>query len=387
MTTPTRHAVALALSLLLGHFTPASAQAQSYTATLLNRPSGATSCHESQFTARLSDNGDVATTCAVPKVTLASIFGVLAGGGAAGAGSKAVVWRAGNGTARTLGGTLTQTNTSASGILSDGTVVGYAFNDNNSQALSAWKASTRAAYALPSGYSSWFLGSMSPGGKVQLLQLRDLSPFGMSFALVSNGVAKKLPPPPSACGVLNASFNTHSWAINNVGQMALLRSVYANTASSHQNTGTLCLWTGNAWVVSGDTPNYQDPVYFDTNFYDLGLLGLSDSGQVLLQQVVKFTWAAGSGFQQVDPSTWAYGADGDVLGGASPTATSLGVTARLWRQGQLVELGQLATAPTGYQLSTALATNARGQVLVLAQSTRNAVVTSGDSRLVLLTPR
>jgi hypothetical protein len=382
MTMPPRHAVALALGLLLSAIAPVQAQAQTFTATLLNRPSGATSCFESLLEPELGDNGDVVATCSTPKVSLAGFFGAIIGGGS-GIGetaSKATVWRAGSAAPRTLTGTLSQTNTLTVGILSDGTVLGYAFN-NSGQTLSAWKTTTRATYALPAGYSAWSLNQVSPGGKVILLRLKDQSSFGMGIATVTNGVAKKLPTPPSACGQVGSSFNSFGWRVNDLGHVVVLRNQHLYENYTSTQVGTVCLWNGSGWVVSDPTPNYQDPIRFDTQSYDLLLADFNNSDQVLLQQVTPFQWQAGTGYQQVDKAIVAYGAGTDVMGGDDSTA-------KLWRNGQLIDLQAASTGvPSGLRLSKAIGSNAKGQVLVLTQPTSATANNVPDTRLVLLTPR
>jgi hypothetical protein len=377
----TRTACALAIGLLCA----TAASAQSFTATLLNRPSGATYCHESLLEPLLGDNGDVIATCNSPKVSLAGFFGAIlgGGGGVAETSSKATVWRAGSATPRTLAGTLagtvTQTNTTPVGILADGTVLGYAFN-NNGQTLSAWKTTTRANYALPSGYGGWVLDQVAPAGKVILLRQNDLSAFGMGIATVTAGVAKRLPSPPSACGKVGSSGNSFDWVVNDLGQVAVLRMRKVSGNYSTSNIGTVCLWNGSAWVVSADAPSFVDPVYFDTDFYGMTLQGLNNQGQVLLRQVNPLQWQAGVGFQQLDKAIDTYGAGSDLLG-------SDGSSAKLWRNGQPIDLNQASTVPAGYTLVRAIGSNARGQVLVITQPVAAASSSLPEPRLVLLTPR
>ncbi len=373
-----RTACALALSLCCA----GAAQAQSFTATLLNRPSGAADCAESLWEPQLGHNGDVVSTCSTPSVSLAGFFGALAGGGGSGQTwtNKATVWRAGSATPRSLGGTLSQPQTSATGILADGTVLGYAYSTSGGQTLSAWKTTTRATYALPSGYSGWVLDQVSNAGQVILLRKAELNSFGQSLATVTAGVAKKLPTPPSACGKVGSSSNSFDWRVNDLGQVAVLRVRSVTQEYGTSNIGTVCLWNGSTWIVSGDTPSFVDPVYFDTDFYGLSLRGLNNQGQVLLNQVTPLLWEAGAGFKQVERGITAFGAGTDLLG-------SDGSHARLWRNGQPIDLHAASTPVAGYTLVQALGSNAKGQVLVLTQPVQATANSLAQPRLVLLTPR
>lgn len=356
------------------------AQAQNFNATLLTRPAGTDTCFEAQGKPVLGPHGEIGTDC---NLRTASIFGAPVSAG------RAVVWRGGSATGTVLPGTLLQPRTTQMGLLADGTVLGYAYS-GNSATLSAWKGSTRSNRSLPAGYSGWELDRISPDGQTQLIFKRnDGSAYGRGFALVKAGVVKLVASPPAACGSLNTTSEKPGWVINNVGQMALSRTqqIYNSANGSIDRPGTLCLWDGAQWQVSARTPNYMHPTAFDADLYDMSLRGLNDQGEVLADRQAKFTWHPSRGFNQVDERAWVYTASGELAGGASVTATDFSVKAVLWRNGQAVHLDQLATAPAGYQLSTVLAANARGEVLVLAQATGSAPASSLNSRLVLLTPR
>ncbi len=370
----------LASSMLL--MVTSLAQAQSYTATLLKRPSGADSCSEVREGASfLSVNGDVSTTCTMLNVAFlgAPFLGT----------SKATVWRAGSATARTLAGTLTLPRTNANGMLSDGTVVGVSYGSGNSAAPSAWKTTTRANYPMPAGYSGWEIDRTSPDGQTVLIRRRnDGSAYGHSFALIKAGVARAVTPPPAACGSLNGGGEHHSWVINNLGHMAIGHSkVIRVPNASDDEPGTVCIWDGDTWHVSPRTPNFTFPDGTSADSYELNLQAFSDQGEVLVNRIVKFTWHATQGFKQVNARARTFTSTGEIAGGAEPTSTDYREKAVLWRNGQPVQLSEVATAPAGYQLSTVLATNPRGQVLVLAQALGDTVASTLKSRLVLLTPR
>jgi hypothetical protein len=381
--TPT--ACALAFSLLCA----ATAQAQSFSATLLQRPSGNDGCRENMFFSQLLDNGDVIGTCGFPALSFQGWLAALSGLGVPEYTSRAVVWRNGSsGTPRLLSGPTDQPGTSAYGELADGTVLGYTFNKERAT-LSAWKGSTRSTYALPAGYATWQLNQVSRDGQTLLISLLDNSRFGRSFALVKAGVVNRLPDLPAACGAVNNASGVYKWAINRSGQMAVLRDRVEEDlqtkAKSH--LGTVCLWDGGTWQVSPDTPNYRDPVTFDSQHYDLRLQGFNDQGEVLMrQQQAAFTWQPQRGYQALDTRVWSLGAAGDSGGGAYPGSYTDTTPAVLWRNGQLIELSKAATAPFGYRLVTVVGTNARGQVLVVAQSTAK-TLNPANNRLVLLTPR
>ena len=366
----------------------AQAQAQTYTAKLLNQPSGVSFCVYKE--ARLSNNGDVTANCFMPRVTLAGIAAALAGGNGAQSTPRAYAWRNG-GSAQVLSGSLTKPRSYGHGILADGTVLGYIGTSNGSDEigdLSAWKGSTRSAVALPAGYAApWRVDTVSPGGATRLLW-RNSGPSGMDFATWINGQARTLPGMPAACGVLGTTYNIHRWAVNDAGQVAVLRQVQDNpfVSTSNRVVGTICLWDGGRWQVSPPSINYEDPELFDSDFYEMELQGVSPAGRVMVRQgFAAYDWAPGQQAQRLGNLVRAYGANDELLGGDHPSGSQLKAPATIWRNGQALDLSQAATAPSGYYLATALSTNLKGQVLVVAQSTSN--VGNTGNRLVLLTPR
>jgi hypothetical protein len=380
-------ACALALSLLC--VGAALAQTQSFSATLLKRPGGNDGCGENTFRTQLLDNGDVLGTCSFPALSLQGWLAALAGQGVPEYTSRATVWRSGSSsTPRLLNGPSGQPGSYAVGELADGTVLGYAYGKSPAT-LSAWKGSTRSNHALPAGYTTWQLDHVSRDGQTQQISLRDNSRFGRAFALVKAGLVTRLPDLPAACGAVNNASGVYTWAVNGSGQMVVLRERVEEDpqTKSKSHLGTLCLWDSGTWQVSPDTPNYRDPVTFDSRSYDLSLQGLNDQGAVLLrQQQAAFTWHPQQGFQALDNRARSLGAAGDVGGGAYPGSYTDTTPAVLWRNGQLIELSKAATAPFGYRLVTVVGTNARGQVLVVAQSTAR-TLNPANNLLVLLTPR
>jgi hypothetical protein len=368
----------------------AQAHAQSYTAKLLNQPTGASSCINVE--AKLSENGDVTANCFMPRVTLAGIAVALVGGLAAQTTPRAVAWRNGSGSAQVLSGTLGKPMSYGRGVLADGTVMGYIGSNNMADDaigdLSAWKGSSRSAVSLPSGYAKpWFLEDISRGGVARLLTRRG-GMAGIEFAIWLNGKASTLPTMPAACGVLGTLYNAHSWTLNDAGQVAVLRQERDDpmTTTITRHTGTLCLWDGGRWQVSPPSPNYFDAEGFSSDYYEMTLQGLSNSGKAMVRQGFGvYEWAPGQASVQLDPLVRAYGQQGEWLGGDSPYGSRQSAPASVWRNGQRVDLSQVATAPSGYHLSTAVAANQKGQILVIAQ--KLSATSNGSNRLVLLTPR
>ncbi|MEY4765993.1 MAG: hypothetical protein RI907_2666 [Pseudomonadota bacterium] len=378
--------VALAAAVTL--MAPGLAQAQAFSATLLKRPSGNDGCGENMFRTQLTDSGDVVGTCNFPAVSVQGWLAALSGQGVPEYTTRATVWRGGSGTPRLLNGLAGQAGTYAVGGLADGTVLGYAYGKVPAT-LSAWKGTTRSNYSLPAGYSGWQLDRVSRDGQTLLIAQADTSRFGRSFALVKGGAVTRLPDLPAGCGAVNNSSGVYTWAINNSAQVVVLRDRTEEDVSIKRryHVGTVCLWDGSAWQVSPDTPNFFDPVTFDSNGYELSLQGINDRGEVLVrQQQAAFTWHPQQGYTALDRRAWSLGAAGDVGGGTYPGSYTEAGPAVLWRNGQLLELGKVATAPIGYRFINVLGTNARGQVLAVAQSTAK-TINPANNLLVLLTPR
>lgn len=367
----------------------AQAQAQTYTAKLLNQPSGASFCIYRE--ARLSENGDVAANCFMPRVTLAGIAVALAGGNGAQTTPRAVAWRNG-GSAQVLSGSLTKPKSYSNGILADGTVLGYigsnSLGDDGLGDLSAWKGSSRSTLALPAGYTApWRLETVSRGGVTRLLW-RNSGASGMAFATWINGQARTLPTMPSACGVLGTTYNTHTWAVNDAGQVAVLRQVQDSplVSTSNRVVGTICLWDGSRWQVSPPSVNYEDPELFNSDFYEMELQGVSPAGRVMVRQgFAVYDWAPGQTVQALGRLVRGYGAANELIGGDHPSGSQQKAAATIWRNGQALDLNQATTAPAGYYLASVLSTNLKGQVLAVAQSL--STNTNTGNRLVLLTPR
>ena len=357
-------------------------QAQSYSARLLSNPSSAKSCTMRE--ARLSAAGDVSANCFFPRVTLAGIFVAINGGLAGQTTSKAVVWRGTATSATTLSGSLTQPRSYSLGMLPDSSVLGYIGSNSNDDykaaTLSQWKGSSRSKYNLPTTYSSWLVEQISRTGSSLLLTDSDTT-FGPRFAVIRNGIATTLPPLPQACGTVRQDFQTQSWRVNDNGQVALLFEQDLSYTPPYNNSEpyvhTACLWTGINWTVSPAR----------STEYAMELLDVSSNGTMMLRQLDNtLEWHAQGQVQTIDSKVRGYGDQDMWLGGSSPNSGQTGAPASLWRNGQQVDLTQISTAPAGYTLGTAIDSNAKGQVLVLAKATK-AGATTGDIRLVLLTPR
>lgn len=381
------------LAALGGLLLAATAQAQTHTATLLARPSGAESCYETSRTVQLAANGDVATRCDVPQPFLA-FLNVLSGTGGPVSSSRTVVWRGGSATAKTLAGTSSQPKILLQGALADGAILGTIFNSSSST-LSIWRGTTRSNYALPSGYTTWQLEKTSRDGQTLLISQKDSSRFQLGLALVKGGVVTRLPSPPLACGTWGAANDRHEWTLNSQGQVALLRARKTTNAllGATSTIGKVCLYGSSQggqagdWLVSEDTPVYHDEYGVDNRSYGMDLLDLSDHAEVLIDQRGRYSWRPGTGFQQTDPAIVGYGHDGDVLLGSRPTDSAITAEAGVQRNGQTLTLSAFAPAPSGYRYATALGTTARGHILALAVPTSATVISSSAARLVLLQPR
>lgn len=380
---------------------PALSQAQSYTTRLLTQPSGAKFCINQE--ARLSAAGDVNVNCFYPRVTLAGIWVALNGGLAAQSTSKTIVWRGTATSPTTLSGSLTQPRSYSLGMLPDSTVLGYigsnSSDDYRAATLSQWKGSSRSNYNLPTAYKGWLAEQISRTGTALLLTDSDVR-FAPRFAVVRNGVATTLPPLPSACGNVQQVFETQSWRVNDNGQVAVLFEQNVRYSSppiyDYNYIHTACLWNGGSWVVSPARKGDYAVELLDVNSTGTMLLRQQDSymletsppGQPEYSNETILEWHASGQAQAVDTSgkLKAYGHQDQWIGGSNPSSAYGNKPATLWRNGQPVDVSQLATAPSGYTLASVIATNAKGQLLVVAKSTKtNAIL--DDNRLVVLTPR
>jgi hypothetical protein len=265
--------------------------------------------------------------------------------------------------------------------------------------LSQWKGSTRSNYALPTAYKSWLAERISRTGTALLLTDTDVR-FAPRFAVVRNGVATTLPPLPSACGNVQQTFETQSWRVNDNGQVAVLfeQNLNYNPPPNYEYSylHTACLWSGSSWVVSAARKGDYAVELLDVNSNGTMLLRQQDSyylesslpGQPQYSDESILEWHASGQAQTVDTTgkLKGYGYQDAWIGGSNPRSAYGSKPATLWRNGQPVDLSQLASAPSGYALTSVIATNAKGQVLVVAKSTKaNAIL--DDNRLVLLTPR
>ncbi|MEY4765994.1 MAG: hypothetical protein RI907_2667 [Pseudomonadota bacterium] len=375
------------LAAVTGLLLATAAQAQTHTATLLARPSGASSCYETANLVWLAANGDVATRCDFPQ-TFQAFFNALTGAGGPVYSSRSVVWRGGSATAKTLSGTTAQPKTQVQGAQADGAILGTIYNSTSSTP-SIWRGTTRSNYALPAGYTGWQLERTSRDGQTLLISLKDNSRFQLGMALVKGGVATKLPTPPLACGTYGASAERHQWLLNSQGQVAILRArKVTNALLGYTSTvGKVCLYQSGDWVVSDDTPVYYDEYGVDNRSYGMDLMAFSDSGEVLIDQRGRYTWQPSVGFKQPDAAVVGYGHGSDVLGGTPPSDSTITAEASVWRNGQALPLTAFAPAPAGYRYTTALGTTAAGHILALAVPSSATVITSGGARLVLLKPR
>jgi len=401
--TPPRPTSIAAATLMAAGLTlmPALSQAQSYTTRLLTQPSGAKFCinHE----ARLSAAGDVNVNCFYPRVTLAGIWVALNGGLAGQSTSKTIVWRGTATSPTTLSGSLTQPRSYSLGMLPDSAVLGYIGSNSNDDykaaTLSQWKGSSRSTYALPTAYKSWLAEQISRTGTALLLTDSDVR-FAPRFAVIRNGVATTLPPLPSACGNVQQTFETQSWRVNDNGQVAVLfeQNLNYNPPPNFEYSylHTACLWNGSSWVVSPARKGDHAVELLDVNSNGTMLLRQQDSylletsppGQPEYSNESILEWHASGQAQTVDTSgkLKGYGHQDAWIGGSNPRSAYGSKPATLWRNGQPVDLSLLASAPSGYALTSVIATNAKGQVLVVAKSTKaNAIL--DDNRLVVLTPR
>jgi hypothetical protein len=380
-----RRAMKAALVCGLALAASASGWAQStsgYSVKVLTMPTGGR-C--SLPYAMLSPKGDVVVPCSVVVSSGAGFFLALALGDLTYMGSGRAVDRLTEfkaaGGSRTLGSATKAAGTPV-GYLPNGDLLvsgGVAVSGVFPEKL--WRNGISLAYAVPPALAGYARHKDSAGLNASLYAEVVAPGARPHFKVRVNGQVSDLPEPPAECGVdMTSSTQSVERGISEDGQVAWvhLTRLTNDIYTAGYNT-RVCLWDKSRWLVGDELPWTQVDLNAASQPREgarsVHVNGVSNAGDVLLgfrtptvMHLAK-AWSA-TGWRDIDSHVHGVGVNQDWIGGATKdVVASFGGMATIWRNGVPVDINSKAVAPSNEAFRTVLASNVKGQLLVMMSAT------------------